>query len=169
MMNKWIAYIFAGLLLCLSLYVYFSESPSDIVLKKMDELAADLSVRQGETPLDQLKRTHAVVKKFNEKFEIIFKVDGYQKPPITDSIELKRTLLFVRKWVKRSSVRFINIKFLESSDDLIIVRGKIQWDSYKRGTEESEIEFQFSRFTRDWLITRVETFNSFDSSGKWKH
>lgn len=170
--NKWIPYIFVGALLIVVSYMYFSKSPRDIILDQLNELALELSVRHGETPLDQLEQTNKVVKKFGENFEIMFKVDGRQKPPITDSVELKRILLSVRKWVRQARVQFINIGFPDDGGDepdSIILRGKLVFDSTQRKSKESDIEFKFSQFWNKWLIVRVEIFDDLDSSGKWKH
>lgn len=143
-------------------YLYFFESPSQKVLKTVKELATQLSVSMDETPLEGLNFTQSILKKFSEKFEVIVKVDRHSMSPVSDREELQRNLLLLRKFVRQMRVQFTDLTVSENIHSMT-VKGKVRLYAPSHELQESPIEFQFIESRGDWLIMRVETFESLNT------
>lgn len=166
--QKAIPYIVSGAVILVSVYFYVLENPREKVLRTLEELSTELSVRPNEAPLEKLQIVNKVVKKFDDSFTVRVQVDQRQLFPMTDRDKLKKNLLLVRRLVRHMRVQFVNLK-VEERGDLMIVNGKVSVGSYQNPTQVSPIEFRFSKKKSDWLIIYVETTNSFNSFGKWRH
>ena len=167
-LQKAIPYLLSGAVILLSLYFYNMESPSERVLKILEELSSQLSIRPNETPLEKLQLVNEVVKKFDESFTVQVTVDDRQLFPMTNGDELKKNLLLVRKLIRQMRVQFVNLE-VEEEGDMVNVKGKVTINSHQDTAQESPIEFKFAKKRTDWLIIYVKTTKSFNSFGKWRH
>jgi ketosteroid isomerase-like protein len=138
---------------------WFFPSPQQIMRKRLSELAIAASISPNEAPLTRFAKIQRVASFFTDDAVVMLDVTGRSMQAFNGREEIRRAAMGARSMLTSMKVQFVDIN-IELHPDKQTSLARLTVTANLPGEklpEVQELEVDFKKADRDWLITRVQS------------